>query len=125
MMVDRVAYIEDTRLEPVNADAKILQDFAAESFHGGKNESLEIGFIQGPTYDVDLENAYLTCMSLIGDPDWMHPEGVILDTIERRDLTHRRTFFWVRSRRCLHMSSLSFQRAVHPLAFPCVRVRLW
>lgn len=85
---DRSAYIEDTRLEPVSSDAMLLQTFAEKAYCGGKNESEAIGFYDDVnTLDQDLESAYPGMMASVPDVDWLHPDGCIVASVERRMLT--------------------------------------
>ena len=47
-----------------------FQEKCRNAYRGGYNASMRIGYYDEDTYDYDLENAYLTCMSLIPDVDW-------------------------------------------------------
>ena len=68
---DRPGYLEDTALVPVTDDAKLIQSYAQDSYKGGYNGSIEIGWYDGRmTYDYDLKNAYPTSMALTMDIDW-------------------------------------------------------
>jgi hypothetical protein len=66
-------YIDNTSLEPVSDDARILQEYARNAYKGGFNGCFMPGFYTSETYDYDLENAYPTCMALIPDVDWDNP----------------------------------------------------
>lgn len=68
---DRPGYLEDTALVPVTDDAKLIQSYAQDSYKGGYNGSVKIGWYDGRmTYDYDLKNAYPTSMALTMDIDW-------------------------------------------------------
>ena len=47
-------------------------EFAAQCYHGGRNEALSVGFspIGRTVYDLDLVAAYTTAMAMIRLPDW-------------------------------------------------------
>lgn len=75
---DQAGYIEDTALVPVNADAKILQDYAQNAYHGGYNGCNLVGYYTNYTFDFDLENAYPTCMALVPDIDWLGVSGKLV-----------------------------------------------
>ena len=66
-------YIENTSLEPVSDDARILQEYARNAYKGGFNGCLRPGYYEEDTFDYDLENAYPTCMALVPDVDWSNP----------------------------------------------------
>ena len=66
-------YIENTSLEPISDDARILQEYARNAYKGGFNGCFMPGFYVNETYDYDLENAYPTCMALVPDVDWDNP----------------------------------------------------
>ena len=70
---DKSGYIENTALEPVSDDARILQEYARQAYKGGFNGCLKPGYYENETYDYDLCNAYPTCMGLVPDIDWSHP----------------------------------------------------
>lgn len=67
------AYYEKTRLEPISQNASILQGVAQNSYRGGYNGCMMVGYFPFQTWDYDLENAYPTCMSLVPDIDWENP----------------------------------------------------
>ena len=66
-------YIENTSLEPVSDNARILQEYARNAYKGGFNACIRPGYYEEETYDYDLENAYPTCMALVPDIDWSNP----------------------------------------------------
>ena len=72
-MQNRSGYIENSTLEPVSLDAKLLQDAAQLAYKGGYNACIRPGYYRDKTYDFDLHNAYPTCMSLVPDIDWSNP----------------------------------------------------
>ena len=47
-------------------------NFAAQTYHGGRNEALKVGFSpEGrEIYDLDLMSAYTTALAMIRQPDW-------------------------------------------------------
>ena len=69
-------FYEEQDYEPINDDARLLQDIAPLAYHGGYNGCSEVGFYDIETYDYDLQNAYPTAMCLVPDIDW---ENCILD----------------------------------------------
>lgn len=84
--------------------------FAADCYHGGRNEAYEIGYSEeGDITDFDIAGAYTTAMAFIRMPDWdgLH-ETTDLDDIARLDVM---TLARVRFR---------FPRATR---FPCLPVR--
>lgn len=60
-------------LEPLNGPAGIYQHMAAASYRGGYNGCSTIGRWTGPTWDLDLENAYTTAMAMVPDLDMRDP----------------------------------------------------
>lgn len=84
IMPDKAGFLENTSLEPINDNARLLQTYAKQAYKGGYNGSIIIGKFDGEeTHDYDLENAYPTCMSLIPDVDW---SGDII----ANEITHRK-----------------------------------
>ena len=81
---DKFGFIQNTSLEPVSADAEIIQLFAKNSYKGGYNASIRIGYYTDMTYDYDLENAYPTCMVLVPDVDW---DNCIAFEVQNQPLT--------------------------------------
>ena len=81
---DKAAFLENTALEPVSDNARILQTYAKQAYKGGYNGSSKIGYFTEPTFDYDLENAYPTCMSLVPDVNW--DGAVIANEIVRRKI---------------------------------------
>lgn len=72
-MGNKSGYIENTSLEPVSDDARILQEYARNAYKGGFNGCLRPGYYEEHNFDYDLENAYPTCMALVSDVDWSNP----------------------------------------------------
>lgn len=71
VMSEKAGFIENSALEPVNDNARILQTYAKQAYKGGYNGSIIIGKFDGvETHDYDLENAYPTAMALVPDVDW-------------------------------------------------------
>ena len=66
-------FIESTSLDPISADASIVQYFASQAYHGGYNVCTEVGYFPYQTFDYDLQNAYPTAMFLVPDIDWEAP----------------------------------------------------
>ena len=67
-------YRDKTKMVPINALAGDIQAYAKEAYHGGLNQSLEIGWYKGLTNDFDLQNAYPTAMMLVPDINWEDPQ---------------------------------------------------
>ncbi|MBM7366346.1 hypothetical protein [Gordonia hydrophobica] len=84
---DGRSFYTERNLEPVDGDARTVLDYTAVAYHGGYNACAEPGYHRGTTYDFDLQGAYPTSMCLVPDIDWLHPGGVIEETIETRELT--------------------------------------
>ena len=70
---EKAAYIENTALEPISDDARIVQEVARQSYKGGFNGCFKPGYYEHETYDFDLCNAYPTAMALVPDIDWDNP----------------------------------------------------
>ncbi len=67
-----LGFTENNSLEPVSDNARILQTYAKNAYHGGYNGAMLIGKYDGvQTYDFDLHNAYPTAMSLVPDVNWI------------------------------------------------------
>lgn len=66
-------FLQVTNKEPVSETARDIQMYASEAYHGGLNQSIEIGWYDGLTNDFDLQNAYPTAMVLVPDIDWSDP----------------------------------------------------
>jgi hypothetical protein len=47
-----------------------IQSFAADCYHGGRNEAYEHGIIRGRFTDMDLRGAYTNAMAAFREPDW-------------------------------------------------------
>lgn len=77
-------FLQRTNKEPVNEKARDVQMYASEAYHGGLNQSIEIGWYDGLTNDFDLQNAYPTAMVLVPDIDWDDP---INNNLEREFIT--------------------------------------
>ena len=90
IMPDKAGFLENTSLEPINDNARLLQSYARNAYKGGYNGSIIIGKFDGEeTHDFDLENAYPTCMSLIPDVDWSAPNLIVSEyRNEILDLDH-------------------------------------
>ena len=72
-------------LEPISADAGVIQSLAKNAYHGGYNGCSEIGSYHGfHTYDYDICSAYSSIMAMIPDVDW---ESLIQKEITNRKLT--------------------------------------
>ncbi len=78
------SYFVDTKPIPISSDAKIVQDFATEAYHGGYNTCPKVGCFQNTTFDLDAKNAYPTVMCLLPGIEWSNP---IKYEITRRQLT--------------------------------------
>lgn len=64
------------RLEPLNDDCRILQEYARQSYKGGLNGCSFVGWVDTHTYDLDLESAYPTAMACVYDIDWEGPKPI-------------------------------------------------
>lgn len=69
-------FYEEKDYEPINENARLLQDMAPLAYHGGYNSCSEVGFYDIESYDYDLQNAYPTAMCFVPDIDW---ENCILE----------------------------------------------
>lgn len=78
------SYVVITDHVPVSNDAKSVQAFASEAYHGGYNSCIEIGYFPFDTYDLDLKNAYSTGMCTIPSVNWNNP---VREEIVDRQLT--------------------------------------
>lgn len=74
-------------LEPIDGAAATWIHAAAMSFRGGYNMSAELGLFARMTNDFDLQSCYPTSSSTIWDVDYLHPDGVILRTINNVNLS--------------------------------------
>ena len=72
-VANKSGYIENTALEPVSDNARIIHEYARNAYKGGYNACFRPGYYEGKTFDFDLENAYPTCMALVPDIDWSNP----------------------------------------------------
>jgi hypothetical protein len=66
----RSGFVKKTVISSVSQQAKLLRSMASDSFKGGYNASMTVGYFNGDTYDYDLNNAYPTIMSVVADTDW-------------------------------------------------------
>ena len=79
-------FVNNTSLEAINDNAKLLQLYAENAYKGGYNACTRVGKYDGIlTHDFDLENAYATAMSLVPDVDWTG--DIIAVEIQNRELT--------------------------------------
>ena len=61
-------------------------DYFLGAYHGGRNESIIFGKIQGKFFDYDLPGAYPTGMSLLSYPDWSKIEMIsVMEDIDFMD----------------------------------------
>lgn len=58
------------RNQPVSDEARIIQEYARNSYKGGANGCSSVGWIDGLTHDLDKCSAYPTAMSCVFDIDW-------------------------------------------------------
>lgn len=73
-------------MDSISDDAFLIMNMAANAYAGGFNACLGAEYVNAPTHDYDLQNAYPTAMSCISDPDWTS-NNLIVETIEKRPLT--------------------------------------
>lgn len=71
--VNNPGFIEDKNLEPLTEEIRDILNYASFAYHGGLNQSIEIGWYEGLTNDFDLQNAYPTAMTLVPDVNWEEP----------------------------------------------------
>ncbi len=57
----------------ISDKAKLVDQIAADSYHGGYNSCPVPGYYDHMTYDFDIQNAYPTAMCLIPAVDWTNP----------------------------------------------------
>lgn len=84
---NQLPYYRQRELQPLDGAAASWIHSCALGFQGGYNMSAELGLFEQTTHDLDLQSCYPTSSSTIWDVDYMHPEGVILDTINNVDLS--------------------------------------
>lgn len=71
---NKFGFIENSSLEPVSDNARIIQNYSKNAYKGGYNGCNTVGYFCGAiTHDYDLENAYPSCMALVPDVDWSAP----------------------------------------------------
>ncbi|MDD3485884.1 MAG: hypothetical protein PHI26_04515 [Atopobiaceae bacterium] len=109
-------YVDDY---PVSDDAGLLQEYARNAFHGGYNGCSKPGWINTPTCDLDLENAYPSLMSLVCDIDWDDPHCVEHEFTDR-DLSLKdfRTPF---DPMFCYVDAFEFPRSV---PYPCIPLNI-
>lgn len=81
--VNDPGFIEDKNLEPMTEEIRDILNYASFAYHGGLNQSIEIGWYKGLTNDFDLQNAYPTAMTLVPDIDWNDP---CVHPVEREEM---------------------------------------
>lgn len=84
---NQLAYYRQRELQPVDGAAATWIHACALSFRGGYNMSAELGLFEQTTHDLDLQSCYPTASSTIWDVDYLHPEGVILRTVNNVELS--------------------------------------
>lgn len=116
---DQLDYYKKLGLVPLDGAAATWLHANANAYRGGYNMASELGYFDVPTRDFDLSNCYPTAESALWDVDYLHPHGVILETINNRrlslrDLPDPRTPF------------VGFVRYEFPetVAYPCIPVPL-
>lgn len=80
--VNNPGFIEDRDLEPRTEEIRDILNYASFAYHGGLNQSIEIGWYEGLTNDFDLQNAYPTAMTLVPDIDWDEPVVLEMNRVE-------------------------------------------
>lgn len=84
---NQLAYYRQRELQPLDGAAATWIHACALSFRGGYNMSAELGLFEQTTHDLDLQSCYPTASSTIWDVDYLHPEGVILRTVNNVELS--------------------------------------
>lgn len=84
---NQLAYYRRRELQPLDGAAATWIHACALSFRGGYNMSAELGLFEQTTHDLDLQSCYPTASSTIWDVDYLHPEGVILRTVNNVELS--------------------------------------
>ncbi|QPK80780.1 DNA-directed DNA polymerase [Schaalia sp. ZJ405] len=84
---NQLAYYRQRELQPLDGAAATWIHACALAFRGGYNMSAELGLFEQTTHDFDLQSCYPTASSTIWDVDYLHPEGVILNTVNNVDLS--------------------------------------
>lgn len=84
---NQLAYYRQLELQPLDGAAATWIHACALSFRGGYNMSAELGLFEQTTHDLDLRSCYPTASSTIWDVDYLHPDGVILRTVNNVELS--------------------------------------
>lgn len=84
---NQLDFYRKRELQPVDGAAATWIHASAMAFRGGYNMSAELGFFERVTRDFDLQACYPTSSSTIWDVDYMHPDGVILRTVNNYELS--------------------------------------
>lgn len=84
---NQLAYYRQRELQPLDGAAATWIHACALSFRGGYNMCAELGLFEQTTHDLDLQSCYPTASSTIWDVDYLHPEGVILRTVNNVELS--------------------------------------
>ncbi|RAV34783.1 DNA-directed DNA polymerase [Corynebacterium heidelbergense] len=84
---NQLAYYRQRELQPLDGAAATWIHACALSFRGGYNMCAEVGLFRQTTHDLDLQSCYPTASSTIWDVDYLHPDGVILRTVNNVELS--------------------------------------
>lgn len=84
---NQLAYYSQRELQPVDGAAATWIHACALSFRGGYNMSAELGLFEQRTHDFDLLSCYPVASTTIPDVDYLHPDGVILRTVNGVELS--------------------------------------
>ena len=84
---NQLAYYRQRELQPLDGAAATWIHACALSFRGGYNMCAELGLFEQTTHDFDLQSCYPTASSTIWDVDYLHPDGVILRTVNNVELS--------------------------------------
>lgn len=84
---EQLDYYRKRDLIPLDGAAATWQHACANAFRGGYNGCNEIGYFGRLTNDYDLISCYPTSESVLWDVDFLHPDGVITETINNQRLT--------------------------------------
>ena len=77
-------FLQATNKEAITEEVRDILTYASLAYHGGLNQSIEIGWFEGLTNDFDLQNAYPTAMAMVPDIDWENP---VMSELTRVDIT--------------------------------------
>ncbi len=83
---NQLDFYKKRELQPIDGAAATWIHASAMAFRGGYNMSAELGLFEQVTHDLDLQSCYPTSSATIWDVDYLHPDGVILRTVNNVEL---------------------------------------